>query len=314
MKYTEDDIISLLKNTFPAPENITGIGDDCAVISQCNINTLITTDSLVEGVHFLRDKITPFDLGYKSIMVNVSDIAAMGGTPLYCFCSLSFPVDISADWIKEFTQGIKQASDECGVSVLGGDTTASKRDIFINVSVVGEAKTPKYRHRAGVGDVICTTGTLGDSKAGLDILLNGSSLTDDAQNYFIQKHNSPKAHVEEGKWLGACDSVTSMMDISDGLITDIKKLVSGSEIALDSLPMSDEFKKNIEDFKISLQSGEEYDLLLTVEQGKFERVQKEYLDFFHKPLYRIGKVIGDGCVYTLNNKTIDITEQGYEHF
>jgi len=295
MHYRENKIIELVKKSFLVPSDIKGIGDDCAVIPHGDNNLIISTDSLVEDIHFLRNKITPFDLGYKSINASLSDIAAMGGTNKYCFCSLSIPKDIPFNWIEEFTKGMKQATEEFGAFILGGDTTDSTRDIFINVTVVGEAKFPKYRHTAKIGDVICATGILGESRAGLDILLNDISITEQNKR-FVEKHNKPKAHTEEGKWLGEREEVTAMMDISDGVKEDIQKMFENSEIYLDKLPISDELIDYIKDIdkarELAFTSGEEYCLLLTVNPNRFAKLQQEYMIEFKKPLYEIGVVAG----------------------
>lgn len=293
MQHLEDQIIDLVKKSFTVPEYLKGAGDDCAVIPQKNHFILVTTDSLVENVHFLRDKISPFDLGYKSLNASFSDIAAMGGISNYCFCSLSIPKDISIEWVEGFTQGIKNAAEEIGVFVLGGDTTESEKDIFINVTVIGEASKPIYRRTAKPGDIICVTGMLGESKAGLEILLNDTPITEQNKR-FVEKHNKPKANIKEGWWLGKREEVTSMMDISDGLHEDINKLVENPEIIFDKLPISDELKNYAGELEkareLAFTSGEEYCLLLTVDPKGLAKLQQDYAVKFSQLLYRIGEV------------------------
>ena len=151
-----------------------GIGDDCAVVPQhSGMETLVTTDMLLEGSHFLREDIPPHLLGWKSAAVNFSDIAAMGGKPVGSFLSLGLPKGLDVEWMDGFISGYKECSDFCEAPLLGGDTTTSQNGICINVTVTGECPSGRSRKRsdAKAGDLICVTGPLGDSAGGLKLVL-----------------------------------------------------------------------------------------------------------------------------------------------
>ncbi len=142
----EEKFIEYLKESFPIKGSILGIGDDCAVIPGDDGKAWIaTTDAMVEGVHFIKDKIPPKDLGYKTVAVNVSDIAAMGGEPKYAFLTISLPKTIDRAWVCELIQGVKEACEKWDLLLLGGDTVGSKRDIFLNMTIIGSAVLSKNK-------------------------------------------------------------------------------------------------------------------------------------------------------------------------
>ena len=208
-EWGEESFIQNLKDMFTSSEIIMGIGDDCAVIpAQQNRVWLVTTDALVEDVHFITAMIPPEDLGYKSIAINVSDIAAMGGIPQYAFLTISMPSDTKRAWVDRYVAGFKQACEEYNVSLLGGDTTGSKKGIFLSITFIGRAVKGrvKYRHGAQVGDVVCVTGYLGDSSAGLLALQQQlpRGVQDSEVEHLVRAHFRPRAQVHEGLWLSRC--------------------------------------------------------------------------------------------------------------
>lgn len=304
---------------------IHGIGDDCAVIPYQGFQSfLITTDLLVENSHFIKGKITPRDLGYKALAVNLSDIAAMGGKPLYAFLSLGLPVDTEIEWMDQFFSGFKQLAAETSVSLLGGDTTHSEL-IVINVLLIGSIETAliKKRSQALPGDLICCTGYLGDSGAGLKVLLEELP-SNEYTEVLVQAHVHPRAHLKEGAWLAQHACVHAMMDISDGLASDIQRMMEeshcGAHIEVERLPLSPPLIHASRTFDwlphdLALTSGEDYCLLLTVDSQYYSQLNEAYQSCFQRPLYPIGKVLDTPkLIYTKDQHTYTPSKGGYDHF
>jgi len=323
----EDSFIEYISKQFPSESNLIGIGDDCAVIPKDNKNAwLITTDALVEGVHFLKDQITAKDLGYKTVVVNVSDIVAMGGTPHYAFLSIALPKTIDGAWAKLIIDGIKEACSKWNILLLGGDTVGSKRDIFINLTLIGSAlqNKIKYRNQAQSDDIICVTAHLGDSGAGLKALQTGVIKTPDVQR-LIDTHFRPEPFPDQGIWLASHHEVHTMMDISDGLDCDLRKLLKSSQkgavIEVNQIPNSSTLSKVSKEQKwspleLALVGGEDYCLLLTVAPQAFESLQSAFQCQFHCPLFPIGHINDHKgeLKYKRDNEIIQIAYKNYNHF
>ena len=270
---TEFDLIRQLSSRFSVPDGVIGIGDDCAVIG----DTLVTTDLLAEGVHFLLDGISPFDLGYKSAAVNISDIAAMGGLPKYAFLSIALPT-VNDGWLAAFSDGFASCCHRYGVTLLGGDTSASAGGIFINVTLMGECPhgTALLRSGARPGDLICVTGTLGDSAAGLRLIQEMADQVGHDENVLLHRHCHPEPRVDEGIALRNCPGVHSMMDISDGIAADLPHILEasgvGATVDFATLPLSEELRRlcasrSWDPVDLALCGGEDYELLFTIAPG-----------------------------------------------
>lgn len=252
------------------------IGDDCAVLPQeSGFHSVVSTDMLVEGSHFLRERITPYQLGWKSAAVNFSDIAAMGASPAGSFLALALPRDISADWVKEFIRGYKDISKLYAFPLLGGDTTSSPGGISICVTVIGRCEKGRERLRSGAkaGDLVCVSGTLGDSGLGLDSILNGRE--DEA---LVKAHYLPHPRFDLAKLLAGDDSVHAMMDLSDGLASDLLHIMEeshcGAQVDLDAIPISEHArvycaKYGLDPLRPALCAGEDYQLLFTADAASF---------------------------------------------
>ena len=270
----EFGLIAQIRERFRTPDGVTGIGDDCAVLpQQFGRNTLVSTDMLIEGTHFLRRDITPYDLGWKSAAVNISDIAAMGGHPTATFLSLALPATVTTSWIDEFLRGYAELSERFGVALLGGDTTASPDRICINVAVLGECPVGRALLRSGAlkDDLVCVTGSLGDSAAGLKAILDGVKRDADVQR-LIEKHYRPVPRVPEGEELRLNLGVHAMMDISDGIGSDLQHILDASEmnaeIDVTALPLSLALKRvcasqGWDPVALAVSGGEDYELLFT---------------------------------------------------
>lgn len=260
---------------FPSPEGVTGIGDDCAVIGQeAGFETLVSTDMLVEGVHFLIDDISPYQLGWKSAASNFSDIAAMGGSPTGSFLAVAIPASLPEGWTDEFLRGYHDISSKYGFPLLGGDTTSSPDRVCVCITVLGKALSGRSVRRNGArpGDLVCVTGTLGDPAAGLDAILNRRERTDEVP-FLIERHYHPCPRMEEGRALAGCSGVHSMMDISDGIGSDVRHLMEesgvGMEIDVREIPVSDQLvcycrRYGLDINGFSASGGEDYELLFTV--------------------------------------------------
>ena len=271
----EFDFIEDIRRMFPAPEGITGIGDDCAIVpQQYGCDTLVSTDLLCEGSHFLLDDITPYQLGWKSAAVNFSDIAAMGGSPVGSFLALSLRRDLPEGWENEFLRGYRDISQMYGFPLLGGDTVASDR-VTVCVTVLGKALSGRSLRRSGAraGDLVCVTGNLGDSAAGLKAVLDGLPRSG-VVPVLIERHYLPRPRLNEGQALALCPGVHSMMDVSDGIASDLLHIMEesdvGMEIDLQSLPLSDELSAfcngyGLDPYAFAVESGEDYELLFTVD-------------------------------------------------
>lgn len=313
----EFGLIAQIKKAFPETNEFTGIGDDCAILPQSdNLETLVSTDMLIEGTHFLKEDINPYQLGWKSAAVNISDIAAMGGKPVATFLSVALPKDTERNWIDEFIRGYKDISLRYDTVLLGGDTTQSPDRICINVCVIGQCQkgTAKLRKDACIGDAICVTGPLGDSAAGLRLILEGLKDDQEAEE-LIEKHYLPHPRVEEGLRLGANPKVHAMMDISDGVASDLRHILDacghGAEIALRSLPLSAALRRLCERRgwpadQLALCGGEDYELLFTIDSEA-----ETQLDVPHYVIGHITAAPGLRWISDSDSKDLDFI--GFRH-
>lgn len=275
---------------------IKGISDDTAVYTASpGKHQLLTTDAMVEGIHFDLTFTSMQHLGWKSLVSNISDIAAMGGVPRYAVITLCIPQKISVEMVEDFYRGVVQVCKKYSCLVVGGDTTSATGNIVISISLTGEVDPEKivYRNGANVGDLICVTGHLGGSHAGLKILLNEKNrYLNDTKNFtpnielyklVIEKYLMPQPRLDISKILTQHIKVTSMIDISDGLASEVHHLCNNSEVGAEvwehNIPVDSntqrvaaEFSENIIDY--ALYGGEEYELLFTLTDSEFEKLEK----------------------------------------
>ena len=308
----EFGLIGRIRQMVSVPEGVTGIGDDCAIIPQeSGMDTLVSTDMLIEGTHFLMDDITPWQLGWKSAAVNISDIAAMGGSPEGSFLSFALPKSLPEGWMEGFLEGYAAISQRYSVPLLGGDTTSSPDRLCISVTVLGKCCSgcAKKRSAARPGDVVCVTGTLGDSAAGLKAILDGVQ-RDGCVSRLVERHYLPEPRVKEGLSLSACAGVHAMMDISDGIGSDIRHILEesgvGAEIEVGTIPLSCELAEfckshGCDPLELAIAGGEDYELLFTMEPGSPVGV----------PYHVIGRITeGKDLVW----KGSDKDYMGFRHF
>lgn len=264
----EKEFITIIKNTLNSPY----IGDDCAYLKDLGI--VVTQDSLVEDIHFSTKFISAFDLGFKAVMVNVSDVVASGAEPKYLTVSLSLPSNVKEDFVEEFYNGCKKA---CGndVQIVGGDITGSEK-IYISICAIGKTlgRNISSRKNAKIGQKVIVSGIHGSSSAGLKLLLECKT----SPEKFIKSHINPVAQVEFGKNISTTvKEPYAMMDTSDGLMDGLSTIANESGVLLDIDFDKIPYDKDIEQFEnwqdLVLFGGEDYQILATVPQnfqGGFE--------------------------------------------
>lgn len=277
----EFGLIDLIKeNTIVDPSGVVaGIGDDAAVLlpSPGRLQ-LLTTDMLVESVHFDLRTITPRQLGYKAMAVNFSDIAAMGGVPRHAVVSLAIPRNIQVDFVQHLYTGMKEICRSFTVNIVGGDTVSSPQGVVINVAVTGEVEPGCLQRRSGArpGDLVVVTGHLGGSAAGLDLLIRGQWEQLAFAGPLVACHLMPQPQVQAGQVIAAF--ANSMNDVSDGLASEANEIAAASRVKVrlfeERLPLAEELKaasgffgKTALDY--ALYGGEDYQLLFTIEPEKF---------------------------------------------
>lgn len=311
------------------PEGVArAIGDDAAAFSMpAGQLALVTTDLLVERVHFLRAATTPFNLGHKALAVNLSDIAAMGGTPREAFVSLAIPADCPVEFLEELYAGVKRLAAEHAVNILGGDTTASKGDLFLSVTVVGGVPANQVLYRSGArpGDRVCVTGPVGDSRAGLHFVREGLAPSDATMQALLDAHLLPRPHLAEGRFLAESGAATSAIDVSDGLSSDLLHLCEesgvGIRIRAEAIPVSPALRdfcarSGHDPVRFALAGGEDYVLAVTLRPERLDEVQRGFAARFGRPLHAIGEVTtGTGLVLRAPDGRAEVlVPTGWDHF
>jgi thiamine-monophosphate kinase len=329
-KKSELAIIKHISNIFRFPADspvIKGIGDDCAVLRKDDKSCfLVTTDTLVEGVHFDLGWHPPFLLGRKTGAVNISDIAAMGGQPRFALLSMAFPGSAPA-WLDNFLAGFYAILQQYGTLLVGGDTVKSSNDLSISVTIIGEAAEDSICYRSGAvkGDLVFVSGFLGDAAAGLALCQSGLSNQGLGQwQQLFKAHLDPEPHVQLGKMLAESGLVHAMIDISDGLATDLAHICAesgtGAEIFKKDLPVSEQLtaaagklEKPVLDWV--LKGGEDYQLLFTVSADHEEDLYNLVIEKNKPGIFCIGKIIEDPGVFLLDSlNREEVSFQGYDHF
>jgi len=321
------------KDTITNPKNILlGIGDDCAAYSTSSDKIVLATcDMLVENVHFTLSTCSPRQLGRKSMAVNISDVAAMGGIPRNALLSLGAPSDTSVEFIDQLADGIKDEAKLFEVNVIGGDTVRSPLGLVINITLIGEVEPDLIikRSTARPGDLIMVTGELGGSAAGLILLLEGEKYSSIPLNIVKEvklAHLSPVPRIKEGRIIARGKLATSMIDISDGLASDLTRICEASNVGakvyaseVPIFPAAKEvgslIKKN--PLALALYGGEDYELLFSASPEKADDIIK----LFKKELGTKVSIIGEirdkqeGIkVEDLQGKVVGLQPKGYNHF
>jgi thiamine-monophosphate kinase len=310
------------------PSIISGIGEDAAALKISKQNILLTTcDLLLEDIHFNLSLTDSYHLGRKSLAVNLSDIAAMGGTPCFFLVSLAIQPHLSVKFIDDLYRGMMELADEFHTQLVGGDTNSSPNKLMIDITLLGEANPDHLLKRSGAqaGDSIFVTGTLGDAALGFFILETEKKLNRPLPlNTMTSKHLSPYPRIKEGKSIADNQLASAMIDISDGLLADLRRILTlskaGATIWISQLPLSREFKHYQGQLKhnkidFALKGGEDYELLFTSPQTK-EKELSRLSQELGVPINKIGEVNSSEKIVVLdqNQKPYPVDDQGYDHF
>ncbi len=318
--------------TLHNSSTIKGVGDDAAVIEQSGKFTLLSTDMLVEGVHFDLTYVPLKHLGYKAIAVNVSDICAMNGTARQITVSIAVSNRFSIEAVEELYGGMLMACDKYKVDLVGGDTTTSLSGLVIGLSVLGEADKADVVYRSGAQekDLLVVTGDLGGAYMGLQILEREKAVYKENPNvqpdlegndYILERQLKPEARVDIIPLLKSLDvKPTSMIDISDGLASEILHICQQSNVGCnlyeDKIPMDSMTVGRAHEFKLdpticALSGGEDYELLFTINQKDFDKVKN------HPDFTVIGHITDKACganMITRSSSSIELTAQGWDAF
>jgi thiamine-monophosphate kinase len=305
-----------------------GIGDDAAVINTGGASDLIAcSDLTVEGVHFRCEWGEPRLIGHKSLAATLSDVAAMGGCAKFAMVSVALPRRLSTGFIEQIFQGIFDLADSHGVSIIGGDTSSSRDSLFIDTSVIGECAPGGAVTRGGamVGDIVYVTGSLGASALGLLLLERGMRLADckddPAARRALTRHLAPEPRLEAGRAIGEMNLATSMIDISDGLSTDLWHILDesrrGAMIRAGAIPIDESVLSSraleADPLRLALNGGEEYELLFTARPENSRRVA-ELSTALGVAITAVGEIVdGEGLQLERDGKLEPVKASGYEH-
>jgi thiamine-monophosphate kinase len=320
----EFGLIDAIRRTAPTGKGVRiGIGDDCAWVEHATGSSLITADLLIEGIHFDLRWTSLDALGHKSLAVNLSDIAAMGGAPKYVILSLGIPGKFDSTKIAAFYRGFNRLARRSGVALVGGDTNLAE-SLIISVCLIGDPPArPVRRSGASIGDDIYVTGTLGDAALGLRFLRKRTAnLRSVAVSRLLRRHHLPTPRLSLGHSLAELQLATAMIDLSDGLLQDLGHICHasgvGAEIRQERLPLSRAFRRlaGQESAGLALSGGEDYELLFCARPSRRERIGK--LSARQRlRISRIGRVVGKTHGVTVLDRSarpVEVDLKGHDHF
>jgi len=273
-----------------------GVGDDAALFRPRKSHELILTcDWFLEGTHFLRDMHPPDSVGWKCLARALSDVAAMSGTPRCFLLSLALPTSLTGRWLDDFLGGLRRASRKFGCALAGGDTTY-REEVLVNINVVGEVRTGYAVLRSGArtGDLIYVSGNLGEAELGLRILRRSRGPAD-TKNPLLKKHLYPEPRFELGQWLAEKRLVSAMMDLSDGLSSDLARLCAASDVGArlesERIPrvrgLDAARKHGLDPLELALHGGDDYELLFTVPSKNAMSMPRVFQGLKLRPIGRI---------------------------
>ena len=333
---TEDALVAALRAIVEAPAAayglpkriVLGIGDDAAAWQPSRSHlSVITTDALVDGVHFLSGAMEPRKIGHRAMAANLSDIAAMGARPVIATVALGVPTGGSEDWILACYRGMTELAAAFEVTIVGGDIVRAPV-LMLSLTVVGEVSRPRLKRRDGgrAGDVLAVTGPLGASRAGLEIVRSGRGAigeVDDALSAAaLAAFETPTPRMREGRFLAASAHVRAMMDSSDGLSTDLGRLAAASgcgatvvDVPVHAAATAVARAVGADPREYALRGGEDFELIVAVTPRGFGHLAARYAAAFGKPLVRIGTLDAEAGLRLIDGaEARELVPAGWDHF
>ena len=312
------------------PDVVVGIGDDVAVLKPTEGRLLLVTcDIQVEGVHFRRDWITPYQLGRKAVAINVSDIAAKGGSPQHLLISLSLPGDTSVEFVDELYRGLQDEARRAGATIVGGNMARSLSGAIVDVTLLGEVEPDHLLLRSGarIGDRVLVTGSLGQSAAGLALLLHPEMrVAEKEAQDVLMAHLTPTPRLQEGRVIGGTRAATAMLDISDGLANDIGHICEMSKVGVHidggRLPISEATiavaaQVGQDPLRMALFGGEDYELLFTAPIDRAQQLALAVERETGTTVTDVGEIVAlsEGRTLVLpNGVVVPLVQEGWDHF
>ncbi|MCM3761069.1 thiamine-phosphate kinase [Alkalihalobacillus oceani] len=319
-------INSIMPRQLQQPSLIKGIGDDAAVYKASDkSDQVVCVDTLVEGVHFRRDTLSPFQIGRKGLASNISDLAAMGATPAYYLVSLAVPETWDEKELREIYRGMEELATKYRMDLIGGDTVSTPAALVLTITVIGQVERTKarYRNAARPGDLLFLTGYAGSAAAGLELLLKrGRTATfSEEELALVKAHQEPSPHVEQGCLFADFAGRVALNDISDGVASEADEIAEASHVSIvieaDSLP----FHPSVSVYPASQQldwalyGGEDYVLLGAAAPADVKEL-KERFAAGKLPFFEVGRVeAGEPGVFLRQNGQLKkLEKKGYNHF
>jgi thiamine-monophosphate kinase len=298
-----------------------GIGDDAAAWQPSRSHlSVITTDALIEDVHFTRSAMSAADVGHRALAANLSDIAAMGARPVLATVAFGVSSAIDEEWVRDFYRGLAGLAARTGTAIAGGDIVRAPV-VSISITVVGEVRRSSMKTRAGAlaGDVVAVTGPLGASRAGCEILLDRPDLASEAVfAETLQAYRTPEPRLREGRFLGASRNVHAMMDTSDGIASDLARLCAASNLGstLDTLPVSvtvETYCKRLglDAQTFAIEAGEDFELLLAIDRRAFPYLAARFRAHTGRELIGIGEITAEPGLRLRGGTALNA--RGYDH-
>jgi thiamine-monophosphate kinase len=320
---TEDDVLAAIRSVchpHSSTRVLLGIGDDAALWQPSRSHrSVISTDMLVEGVDFTRTAMSLEDAGWRAMMANASDLAAMGARPVLATVALGLPQRMELEEIVQLYRGIASAAERCDLTIAGGDLSRADA-IVISITAVGEVRPSNAKTRAGgrPGDVLAVTGPLGAARGGLELTRGSVAIDPELSTEALAAFRRPQARIAEGRFLAASANVRALMDISDGLGTDVARLAaaSGCAAALEAIPVAPSAlavcaarKEDPQPF--ALAGGEDFELMAAIRPRGFGHLATRYAKRFGRELNKVGVLReGGGVVW----RGVSLERPGWDHF